>query len=312
MHDLFSVVTITALLSGGVAAGVPLLLTGLGEQIAERAGVLNIGIEGIMLGGAYAGFLGAYLGNGAWWGFVAGAGAGAAIGLVVIVLCVWLGLDQIVVGIGLTIGTRGLTSVLQGAQFGTTYPRLGATPTLPLPLLSDLPVVGSGLFDQPLPVYLAVGLVGLAHWTFCSTMLGLNLRAAGARPAALDAAGVSVAATRAWAELVAGALIGLGGAYLAIVGAGIFVPFMTHGQGYIGLVVAMLARGRPLWVLYGAYLFGLALSLQTVLQLTGIGVSTDLVNMLPFAAVMVTLIIFARRSYLPAALGRPYVRGERH
>jgi len=243
---------------------------------------------------------------------VAGAGAGAAIGLVVIVLCVWLGLDQIVVGIGLTIGTRGLTSVLQGAQFGTTYPRLGATPTLPLPLLSDLPVVGRGRFNQPLPGYLAVGLVGLAHWTFRSTMLGLNLRAAGDRPAALDAAGVSVAATRAWAELVAGALIGLGGAYLAIVGAGIFVPFMTHGQGYIGLVVAMLARGRPLWVLYGAYLFGLALSLQTVLQLTGIGVSTDLVNMLPFAAVMVTLIIFARRSYLPAALGRPYVRGERH
>ncbi len=310
MHDLFSVVAITALLSGGVAAGVPLLLAGLGEQIAERAGVLNIGIEGIMLGGAYAGFLGAYLGQAAWWGFV--AGAGAAIGLVVIVLCVWLGLDQIVVGIGLTIGTRGLTSVLQGAQFGTTYPRLGATPTLPLPLLSDLPVVGSGLFDQPLPVYLAVGLVGLTHWTFRSTMLGLNLRAAGDRPAALDAAGVSVASTRAWAELVAGALIGLGGAYLAIVGAGIFVPFMTHGQGYIGLVVAMLARGRPLWVLYGAYLFGLALSLQTVLQLTGIGVSTDLVNMLPFAAVMVTLIIFARRSYLPAALGRPYVRGERH
>lgn len=312
MHDLFSVVAITALLSGGVAAGVPLLLAGLGEQIAERAGVLNIGIEGIMLGGAYAGFLGAYLGQAAWWGFVAGAGAGAAIGLVVIVLCVWLGLDQIVVGIGLTIGTRGLTSVLQGAQFGTTYPRLGATPTLPLPLLSDLPVVGSGLFDQPLPVYLAVGLVGLTHWTFRSTMLGLNLRAAGDRPAALDAAGVSVAATRAWAELMAGALIGLGGAYLAIVGAGIFVPFMTHGQGYIGLVVAMLARDRPLWVLYGAYLFGLALSLQTVLQLTGIGVSTDLVNMLPFAAVMVTLIIFARRSYLPAALGRPYVRGERH
>jgi len=312
VHDLFSVVAITALLSGGVAAGVPLLLAGLGEQIAERAGVLNIGIEGIMLGGAYAGFLGAYLGQAAWWGFVAGAGAGAAIGLVVIVLCVWLGLDQIVVGIGLTIGTRGLTSVLQGAQFGTTYPRLGATPTLPLPLLSDLPVVGSGLFDQPLPVYLAVGLVGLTHWTFRSTMLGLNLRAAGDRPAALDAAGVSVAATRAWAELMAGALIGLGGAYLAIVGAGIFVPFMTHGQGYIGLVVAMLARDRPLWVLYGAYLFGLALSLQTVLQLTGIGVSTDLVNMLPFAAVMVTLIIFARRSYLPAALGRPYVRGERH
>jgi len=153
--------------------------------------------------------------------------------------------------------------------------------------------------------------VMLTWWVFRSTSFGLDLRAAGEKPEALDAAGVSVAATRSWAVLATGALAGLGGAYLAIIGAGTFVPFLTHGQGYIAIVLAMLARGKPLWVILGAFLFGMSLSLTTALQLAGIDIGIDWVNMLPYVIVMLALIIFARRSYLPPALALPYVRGAR-
>jgi simple sugar transport system permease protein len=118
-------------------------------------------------------------------------------------------------------------------------------------------------------------------------------------------------ATRSWAVLTTGALAGLGGAYLSVIGAGIFVPFMTNGQGYIGIVIAMLARGKPLFVMLSAFLFGMALSLSTALQIVGINISTDVVNMLPFAVVLVAIVVFARRSYLPTALALPYVRGSR-
>jgi simple sugar transport system permease protein len=160
-------------------------------------------------------------------------------------------------------------------------------------------------------MYLSVGLVGLLTWVFRATNWGLDLEAAGQKPAALDAAGVDVLRTRAAAVLATGFLTGLGGAYLSIVGAGIFVPFMTGGTGYIGIVLAMLARGRPFWVLLGAILFGLSLALTTALQVAGIDVPTDVVQMLPFVVVMVILVIFARHSMLPPALGSPYIRGER-
>ena len=111
--------------------------------------------------------------------------------------------------------------------------------------------------------------------------------------------------------LFTGVLAGIGGAFLANIGAGIFVPFMTHGDGFIGIVLAMLARGRPLWVLFGALIFGGCLSLTTAFQVAGVNMPTDVIQMLPFAAVMVVLIIFGRRASLPAALGVPYVRGER-
>ena len=138
-------------------------------------------------------------------------------------------------------------------------------------------------------------------WAFRATNIGLNLRAAGEKPEALDAAGVSVIATRSYAVLATGFLTGLGGAYLAIVGAGLFTPFITQGQGYMAIVIAMLGRGRPWWVLFGSMLFGITLSLSDSLQIIGITLSTDLVNMLPFAAIIVALIVFARRSYLPPA-----------
>jgi len=311
VSELLSATFLTALVSGAILAGLPLLFAGLGELVGEQSGILGIGMEGYMLLGAYAGFNGALYGGSPWVGMLCGVVAGLAIGSVVMLLSVRLGLDQVVVGIGVILLGEGLTSLLHAVQFGASYPRLGEMNDLPIPLLSRIPVLGESVFSQPLIFWAGIALVFMVRWMLRSTRWGLDLRAAGEKPRALDAAGVSVIAVRSWAVLVSGALGGLGGAYLAVVSAGVFVAYMTNGLGFIAIVVAMLARGRPGWVLGGSLIFGLCLSVATALQVIGVDVPTDIVYMLPFLAVMVALAAFARRSYLPAALGVPYGRGER-
>ena len=311
MTGLFSELFLGALLFGAVTAAVPLLLAGLGEQMSEKAGVLNIGIEGMMITGAYVGFVGAFYSESLWLGFLSGALGGMAVALVMVLLCVRLGLNQIVIGIGLTLGLEGLTALLHHFQFSRTYPRLPAADVTAIPLLSDIPVVGPAFFRHHLIVYLAVLLVFVMAYVYRRTQLGLNLQAAGDKPAALDVAGVDVLRTRGLAVLTTGALAGIGGAYLANIGAGIFVPFFTIGAGFLGIVLAMLARGRPSWVLYGALMFGVCLSLTTALQVAGINIPTDVIQMIPYLAVLGMLVIFGRRSSLPAALGLPYERGAR-
>jgi simple sugar transport system permease protein len=264
-----------------------------------------------MLIGAYTGFVATYHTGSFWLGFLAGGAGGMAAALIVLFLCIRKGLNQIVIGIAITVGAQGLTSLLHFVQFSRSYPRLPAAPILALPLLRDIPVLGKGLFSHNPLVYLGVILVAVLAWLFRSTYLGLSLEAAGNKPAALDAAGVDVVRTRSVAVLCTGFLAGLGGAYMANVGAGLFVPFITGGAGVIGIVLAMLARGRPLWVLIGAALFGASLAMTTALQVAGIDIPTDVVQMLPFAVVMLVLVLFARNSMLPPALGSPYVRGER-
>jgi len=295
MEALLTQAFLASLLFGAMKAGLPLLLAGLGEQISEKAGVLNIGIEGMMLFGAYAGFVAAYYSDSFWLGFLAGGIGGALVAAIVVLLCIRYGLNQIVIGIGVTLGMEGLTALLHYFQFSKTYPRLGEIPA----------------FSHQAVVVLALLLVAALAWLFRATYVGLNLEAAGNKPAALDAAGVSVVTTRACAVLTTGFLAGIGGAYMANVGAGLFVPFMTGGAGFIGIVLAMLARGKPFWVLLGAALFGISLAMTTALQVAGINIPTDVVQMLPFAMVMLVLVIFARHSVLPPALGLPYVRGER-
>ncbi|RUU81951.1 MULTISPECIES: ABC transporter permease [unclassified Mesorhizobium] len=311
MTGLFSEVFLSALLFGAVTAAIPLLLAGLGEQISEKAGVLNIGIEGMMLAGAYLGFVGAFYSGSLWLGFLTGAAGGAAVALVMALLCVRIGLNQIVIGIALTLGLEGLTALLHHFQFSRSYPRLPAADATVIPLLSDIPVIGPAFFKHHLIVYLAVALVFGMSYLYRRTQLGLNLQAAGDKPAALDVAGIDVVRTRTVAVLTTGALAGLGGAYLANVGAGLFIPFITNGAGFLGIVLAMLARGRPIWVLFGALLFGVCLSLTTAMQVAGINIPTDIIQMLPFLAVMIMLVLFGRRASLPAALGIPYERGAR-
>jgi len=195
----------------------------------------------MMLFGAYAGFVAAYYSGSFAFGFLMGGVGGMAVAAIVALLCIRHGLNQIVIGIGVTIGFEGLTALLHFVQFSKTYPRLDQAPAWELPGLSALPIVGKALFSHSPVVYLAVLLVAALGWLFRSTYIGLNLEAAGAKPAALDAAGVSVTRTRSAAVLATGFLAGLGGAYMANVGAGLFVPFMTGGAGFIGIVLAMLA-----------------------------------------------------------------------
>jgi simple sugar transport system permease protein len=311
MRDLLTQSVLTALIAGAMLAMVPIMFAALGESISEQAGVLNVGLEGMMLFGAYAGFNGALYLHTSWLGLLCGALGGILASLVMVVLCVRMRLDQIVVGVALFLFAEGVTSLLHGAQFGSDYPRIDGTGEVDVPLLHGLPVVGKSVFHQHPIVYVGIGLVFAVQWMLRRTSIGLSLRAAGETPAALDAAGVDVTRTRTAAVIACGALAGIGGAYLAIVGAGSFTPMMTQGSGFMAIVLAMLARGKVLWVIAMSFLFGVSLSISTALQLAGITISTDVVQMLPYVTVIVVLILFARRSYLPSALAVPYLRGDR-
>lgn len=311
MGDLFTETFLTALVAGGVLAAMPLLFASLGETISEQAGVLNVGLEGMMLAGAYGGFVVALETDSTWLGLGAGMVVGGLVSLLMVVLCVRMKLDQIVIGIGIVLVAEGLTSLLFDARYAASRPRLPAASEWSVPGLSELPVLGESIFQQHPIVYIGVAIVIAVHYMLRRTSAGLSLRAAGEKPAALDAAGVNVDRTRTWATIAAGLGGGLGGAYLSVIAAGTFTPFMTQGQGFIAIVIAMLARGTAPWTIVGALLFGMSLSVATALQLIGVQISTDYVQMLPFIAVIVVLVLFARKSYLPSALALPYVRGER-
>jgi len=300
---------LTAFLSGILMVCIPLLLASLGEQISEKAGVLNLGLEGMMLGGAYTGFVCTFYTGSIWLGFLSSIATGCLISLLMAALCIYLRLNQIVIGIAILFAFQGVTALLFYADFRTTYPRLEGAGTLEIPVVSDLPVVGQSLFNQHPLVYISFILVPCFTWLYAKTNIGNNLKAAGDRPAALDSSGISVYLTRTFALLTTGALAGLGGAFMAEISAGTFVPFMTNGLGFIAIVLAMLARGRPAWILIGSLFFGFALSLSTAFQVAGIPVPTDAAEMLPFIAVLIVLVLFCRKAYLPAALAQSYRRG---
>lgn len=311
MNGLFSELFISSLVSGGVIAGIPLIYAGLGEAISERAGVLNVGLEGMMLGGAYGGFVGALHFQSTWFGLMCGGLTGMVISLFMVVLCVRLNSNQIVVGIAITLGAEGVTALLHGAVYGDSYPRVPTANPYAIPLLSEIPIIGPGFFNHHVSAYLAVAVVFFVSWVLKSTGIGLSIKAAGDQPHALEAAGGGVHRTRTISVLSTGLLAGLGGAFIVLVGAGLFVPFVTNGKGFIAIVLAMLVRGRVKWIIVASVLFGMSLSLTTALQLAGVDVPIDLVLMLPFVLIIVVLFAFGRRSYLPAALALPYDREQR-
>ncbi|TSA52890.1 MAG: ABC transporter permease [Actinobacteria bacterium] len=311
MNGLFSEVFISSLVSGGVIAGIPLVYAGLGEAISERAGVLNVGLEGMMLGGAFGGFVGALHFHSTWFGLVSGGLTGMVISLFMVVLCVRLNSNQIVVGIAITLGAEGVTALLHGAIYADTYPRVPVAHPYAIPFLSDIPIIGPGFFNHHPSAYLAVVVTFFVAWVLNSTGIGLSIKAAGDQPHALEAAGGGVRRIRTIAVLSTGLLAGLGGSFIVLVGAGIFVPFVTNGKGFIAIVLAMLVRGKVKWIIVASVVFGMSLSLTTALQLVGVDVPIDLVLMLPFVLIIVVLFVFGRRSYLPAALALPYDREQR-
>lgn len=306
------------ILALGVPFSVALLLAALGEMFNQRAGVFNLGCDGIMSMGAFLGFMPAYLlraGPLAPWGTAAGfavaAVAGAALGLLFALVTVTFRAPQGIAGIGLQMLGWGTAGTLFRHFVGGVTGVEGVA-TWPVPVLSRLPWIGGILFDQNPVVYLALAAVPLSWWVLQRTPWGLRVRAAGDHPRAADTLGVSVAKVRYQALLLGGAMAGVGGAYLSLCQAKMFADDLVAGRGFIAVALVYFGRWNPVGILAGALLFSVAQSLQLALQVEGMKFPYEFAVMLPYALVIVVLALARRSRQLgPAALGRPYDREVR-
>lgn len=311
MSDMLSATFITVFVASVIAQTMPLLLASVGETIGEQAGVLNLGIEGVMLIGAYSGFVVTLTTGSFWLGMLGGALGGIVGNLAMLVLNVWLGLNQIVIGLAVTLIGEGITSVLYLQNYAKANASLGQAPSLPIPGLADIPIVGQAVFQQSGIFWVMLLLVVAVGFLLAKTNWGLATRAAGQKPSSLDAAGGSVLRTRSIAVLSSGAFVGLGGAYLAVLTTATFTGFLTNGLGFIAIVITMLSRGRIALVMITSLVYGVAVAIGPALQVIGFAIPADVIKMLPFIVVILTLIVFARSSVVPPALGAPYIRGAR-
>jgi len=321
------VIDLTLILAAGVASGTILLFAAVGEIFAERAGVLNLGVEGMMLMGAVAGFSVAASSGNPWIGLLIAMLAGAALSLIHAVVTIHLRAEQVISGLALTFLGSGVARVL-----GDGLSSAGAIETLPrltIPLLSQVPLLGPILFrDQSVLTYVGFLLVPVAWYWIDRTRPGLNLRAVGERPAAADAQGVDVVRVRYAYVLVGGVLAGLAGATITLaISPGWFGDQTVAGRGWIAVGLVIFAQWSPIRAAVGAYLFGaifrFILDLQGVKSLLGFDnpfqagrSATFFLEMLPYVFVVLVVIVgsreaLRRRVGAPAALGIPYVRGER-
>lgn len=292
----------------------PLIFATMGELICERAGVLNLGIEGIMVAGAFSGWVTVYLGGDLWFGVMVAALAGAAFGLLHATLTVPLGLSQHVVGIGITLLATSISYFTYRLVLPevTSPPRIEAFQPLPIPVLSEIPIVGPALFNQTPLTYLAFVTVALVAWVLYRTPLGLAIRAAGENPSAVEAQGISVTAIRMGAVMVGSALMAIGGAFLTMSAFNSFFFEMINGRGWICIALVVFGSWRPGKALLGAILFAAFDAYQVRLQqLTGGAVPYQLFLMMPFVLSIVALIVMSRRAAYPKALMIPYQKGER-
>ncbi len=303
------------LASSAVAFAVPLLLAGVGECIAERAGVLNIGVEGMMLVSALAAVVASHATGSPWVGMGAGLLAAMALGAIFGLLAIYRGVNQVVAGTAVNLLALGVT----GAAFGTITLRLVGEgrrlegvklPDWPVPLLSKLPALGPTLFNANLLVYLAFVLVPLSAWVLQRTRFGLQLRAVGELPQAAETAGLNVHGLRLLAVLVGAAMAGMAGVFLSIGHVVTFADNMTAGKGFIALALVIFGRWSPWGVLGGAAVFSLAWGVATVLGTQGRGRPEEVILLaLPYLATLVALVLRSGRTTAPAALALPYQRG---
>ena len=310
MIEILDSALIAAILASTISGTTPILMAALGEAYVERSGLLNLGIEGMMVAGAFTSFAVALKFSSLFLGFFAAAMVGLTLALVFGILSVTLRVNQIVVGLGLTIFAHSMSSFLHRVIFGNQFPILfGAGQTSEIPLLSRIPLIGQAFFNQHWLVYPTFVLVPVLYVLMYKTRFGLRVRAVGETPWAADAAGVNVNRIRFCTILYGGLMAGLGGAFMALGDLAFFVPDMIMGRGYIAIVVVMLGKWNPIRVCWGGLLFGFAMALTSALQVAGLNISPDLILMTPYLAVIVVLLIFARSTNLPASLGIPYKRG---
>ena len=292
-------------LAASVRVATPLLLAALGETVAERSGVINLGIEGAMLCGALASAMGSAWG-GAWMGVAAALLAGAAASAVFAVVAIRGKADQIITGTAITLGAVGLTGAVYRAVFGAAGAALSipTLPSIPIPGLSRVPLLGPALFAQPATTYLAFVSVPLLWWLLNRTREGLAMRAAGESLAGARAAGVATTAVRTRATIIGGAFAGVAGASLVLAQVGTFTERMTAGRGFVAIAIVVLGRWSPVGVLLAALLFGAATALQYLLQALGLDVPYQLFLMLPYLLVLLALAGAVGRVRAPVELGR--------
>jgi simple sugar transport system permease protein len=298
-----------AILLTVITASTPLVIAALGELVTERSGVLNLGVEGMMIMGAVAAFAGAQMSGSPYIGLLAGIAMGALFSLLFAFLTLTLVANQVATGLALTILGLGLSGML--GEGYVSVPGVRLTPIV-IPYLSDLPFIGSVLFRQDLTFYLSLALLFGVSWFLFRSRAGLKLRAIGDSHGSAHALGISVIRTRYLAVMFGGACAGLAGGHLSLVYTPQWVENMSSGRGWITLALVVFASWRPWRVFAGGYLFGAVTILQLHAQAFGIGIPAQFLSMLPYAATIVVLVIIShnRRTTLintPASLGKPFV-----
>ncbi|MEO8302634.1 MAG: ABC transporter permease [Betaproteobacteria bacterium] len=301
---------LTSIVVATLIAGTPLILAALGELVVERSGVLNLGVEGIMSIGAVAGFAAAHHSGSATLGALAGLAGGAAMALVFGFLALTLAANQVASGLALSIFGVGLSGFL-GKPYESVA--LAPVPTLPVPFLTDIPILGPALFNQQGLVYLSWASLAGVVWFLYRSRAGLALRAVGESPASAHAIGYPVIRIRYLATLFGGAMGGLAGAFISVFYTPVWAEGMVAGRGWIALALVVFATWRPLRVLAGAYLFGGMMIAQLFVQGSGaqVEIPSQLLSSLPYWATIVVLVAISRdlntiRLNSPAALGQPY------
>ncbi|MES2936356.1 MAG: ABC transporter permease [Pseudomonadota bacterium] len=303
--------TYALLLAATLNAGTVLALAALGLLINEKAGIVNLGAEGMMLCAAIAGFAAVAHTGSEWLGFAAGAGAGALLAAVFGLLVIWLNTNQYATGLALSLFGTGFSAF---AGINYVQARLPERTHFSVPGLSDIPLLGPALFRQHPMVYLVIALVAWLVWFLYRSRAGLVLRSVGESPEAAHALGYPVRRIRLLAVVAGGALCGLAGAYISVIYTALWVEGMVAGKGWIALALTTFATWRPARVLLGAYLFGGVTMLQFHLQGSGVEVPSQFLNMLPYLATIVVLALISRnpawiRANMPASLGKPFYPG---
>lgn len=313
MGEAIEILTSASLWAAVLRIATPLIFGVLGALLCERAGVLNLGIEGIMTMGAMVGWLTVFLGADLWTGLLVAALSGMLMGLLHAILTVPLGLSQHVSGLGITLFAASLSYFLYRliVEVGDLPPTIEPFQAIVIPGLSELPFIGPVLFQQSAPTYLALACVAIMAYVLARTPLGLAIRMTGENPHAVDAQGLDPLMIRIGAVMAGSALMAVGGAFLTMAAFNSFFPDMVQGRGWICIALVVFASWRPGKALIGALLFALFDAFQLRLQTVVEGVPYQLFLMAPYLLSIAALILVARRAQVPEALMMPYRRGER-
>ena len=301
----------TGLLLGSVGLSVPLIFGALGGVVSERVGVVNVAIEGQLLGGAFAAALISSVTGSVVLGLIAAMVAGVLVAFVLAAFSIRYFVDQVIVGVVLNVLVSGLTSFLYSEVLSKNAAVLNSPPNLdrlPIPVLSQIPILGPVLFDQTVIVYLMYVAVVAVWFGLFRTKWGLRLRAVGEHPQAADTVGIDVTSTRFWNVSLAGAIAGLGGAYFTIGTGLLFTKDMTAGQGFIALAAVIFGRWDPIRATLAALLFGFATNLQNVLGIIGSPVPSEFMLMLPYVVTIFAVAGLVGHVRGPAASGKPYIK----